>query len=129
MDWLSAITQFQNLEKLEIDIFIPGGTPYLDLSVFEVFDIMRDNPMPKLKELKLSHVNVFCQDVFLGWYLFKVFPNLETFTVKGEIKGPLTHWRLSFMVKALKNLALIKNLTLPNMDMYTDAHVSEIGIE
>ena len=122
LDWLSAITNFRNLEKLEIDIYIPGVNPWSNEefdSFINMHNKFQDNPMPKLKELQSSHVNIFCQDIFLV-HLFDYFPNLETFTVKNEVKGSLPHWRLPFMVNVLKTLASLKNLTLPNMDMYLE---------
>ena len=81
--WISDITDFQNLEKLEIDINIHRHVyrwknyyeSYLDM-LYTFFEF----PMYNLKELKLRRVDAFCQDEFLG-YLSDAFPNLETLEV------------------------------------------------
>ena len=81
--WISDITDFQNLEKLEIDINIHRHVyrwknyyeSYLDM-LYTFFEF----PMYNLKELKLRRVDAFCQDEFLG-YLSDAFPNLETLKV------------------------------------------------
>ena len=82
--WISDVTDFQNLEKLEIDINIDNHVhrlrddyeAYLDM-LYTFFEF----PMYNLKELKLRRVNAFCQDEFLG-YLSDAFPNLETLVIE-----------------------------------------------
>jgi hypothetical protein len=82
--WISDVTDFQNLEKLEIDIKIENHVhrlrddyeSYLDM-LYTFFEF----PMYNLKELKLRRVNAFCQDEFLG-YLSDAFPNLETLVIE-----------------------------------------------
>ena len=118
--WISDITDFQNLEKLEIDIIIHNHVyrwkddyeSYLDM-LYTFFEF----PMYKLKELKLRHVNAFCQDEFLG-YLSDAFPNLETLVIEVELNGKLPHWRFHNLINVLHNLGSVKNLFLPNMDLH-----------
>ena len=118
-EWCSNIIHFQNLEELEIKVnidFAKHGTVEYFLSVV-IARKFTENPMTKLKKLKFSHVNAFCQDELLG-SLFDAFPNLETLTVEKEVNGGPIYWKFHELLNVLRSLGHVKNLTLPNMNIH-----------
>ena len=82
--WLAWIPRLKNLKSIEIDTYIPAAVRWMPdeynrfLRTIQMFS---ENPMPKLKELKMSEIGAFFQDDFLC-RLNKAFPNLETFDVQ-----------------------------------------------
>ena len=97
-----------------------------DNDFVEMTEGFHDNPMTKLKELKLNTVNVFLQDGFLCWFS-KFFPNLQTFNLtklgkQGDfdtdpVKKKSIYWTLIELRSALRSLGSVKNLYLPSMDI------------
>ena len=130
LEWCSSITQFQNLEKLEIDIYFDqvSRSRFTEYNPFiEMVQHFTDNPMPKMKELKLCGINAFFQDEFLC-NLPLIFPILETFnlvklgqqgyTQKERVETKkLSYWRMDTILDVLNSLGSIKNLSLPTMEM------------
>ena len=131
ISWCSNITKFRNLEKLEIDLYlVPVINWQTDNDFVEMTEGFHDNPMTKLKELKLNTVNVFLQDGFLCWFS-KFFPNLQTFNLtklgkQGDfdtdpVKKKSIYWTLIELRSALRSLGSVKNLYLPNMEIVLGA--------
>ena len=129
--WCSNITKFRNLEKLEIDLYlVPVRNWQSDIDFADMIEGFHDNPMTKLKELKLNTVNVFLQDGFLCW-LPKFFPNLQTFNLaklgkqgdfdSGLVKKKVYCWTLFDLRSALRGLGSVKNLYLPSMEIVLEA--------
>ena len=129
--WCSNITKFRNLEKLEIDLYlVPVRNWQSDIDFADMIEGFHDNPMTKLKELKLNTVNVFLQDGFLCW-LPKFFPNLQTFNLaklgkQGDIHSAIVQkkeycWTLLDLRSALRGLGSVKNLYLPSMEIVLEA--------
>ena len=130
LEWFSSITSFDNLEKLEIDIYFyqASRSRATDYDPFvEMVQSFIDNPMPKMKELKLCAINAFFQDEFLS-NLPLIFPNLETFNLvelgqqgftqaKTVATKKLSYWRMDTILDVLRSLGSIKNLSLPTMEM------------
>ena len=133
LEWCSIIKYFDNLEKLEIDIYFyqASRSRFDDYDPFvEMVQSFIDNPMPKMKELKLCAINAFFQDEFLS-NLPLIFPNLETFNLvelgQQGFKGftdkktvetkKLSYWRMDTILDVLNSLGSIKNLSLPTMEM------------
>ena len=128
--WCNIIPNFRNLEKLEIDLYlVPAKDLNGDLIMEDFNDLAQGfygNPMTKLKELKLNHVNVFFQDEFLI-QLKDFFPNLETFnlanlgsnSVNSELvkNFQLSCWKFIELLDVLKSLGSVKNLYLPSMEI------------
>ena len=131
ISWCSNITKFRNLEKLEIDLYlVPVINWQTDNDFVEMTEGFHDNPMTKLKELKLNTVNVFLQDGFLCWFA-KFFPNLQTFNLtklgtQGDfdtdpVKKKSIYWTLIELRSALRSLGSVKNLYLPSMEIVLGA--------
>ena len=131
ISWCSNITKFRNLEKLEIDLYlVPVINWQTDNDFVEMTEGFHDNPMTKLKELKLNTVNVFLQDGFLCWFS-KFFPNLQTFNLtklgtQGDfdtdpVKKKSIYWTLIELRSALRSLGSVKNLYLPSMEIVLGA--------
>ena len=129
--WCSNITKFRNLEKLEMDLYlVPVRNWQSDIDFADMIEGFHDNPMTKLKELKLNTVNVFLQDGFLSW-LPKFFPNLQTFNLaklgkqgdfdSGLVKKKVYCWTLFDLRSALRGLGSVKNLYLPSMEIVLEA--------
>ena len=134
LEWCSSITKFENLEKLEIDLYFcqTSRSRASDYNPFiEMVQHFIDNPMPKMKELKICGINAFFQDEFLS-NLCYIFPNLETFNlvelgkqgytdlIHNEQKvstKKLSYWRIDTILYVLSCLGSIKNLFLPTMEM------------
>ena len=130
LEWCSIIKYFDNLEKLEIDIYFyqASRSRFDDYDPFvEMVQSFIDNPMPKMKELKLCAINAFFQDEFLS-NLPLIFPNLETFNLvelgqqgftdkKTVETKKLSYWRMDTILDVLNSLGSIKNLSLPTMEM------------
>ena len=103
LEWCCSVTKFENLEKLEIDLYFCQTirSRASDYNPFmEMVQHFIDNPMPKMKELKLCGVNAFFQDEFLS-NLCYIFPNLETFILvklgkQGIIDERIIHINLSY---------------------------------
>jgi hypothetical protein len=128
--WCNIIPNFRNLEKLEIDLYLVPATELNGDPIMEDFNDLAQgfygNPMTKLKELKLNHVNVFFQDEFLI-QLKDFFPNLETFnlanlgsnSVNSELvkNFQLSCWKFIELLDVLKSLGSVKNLYLPSMEI------------
>ena len=127
LEWCSSITKFRNLEKLEIGLYlVPSKNWQEDESYLDMDGDFYNNPMTKLKELKLNTVNVFFQDAFLR-NLQRFFPNLQTFNltklgnqgISGEV--PLTKtvscWELFQIRDTLRSLGSVQNLCLPSMEI------------
>ena len=101
-----------------------------DIDFADMIEGFHDNPMTKLKELKLNTVNVFLQDGFLCW-LPKFFPNLQTFNLaklgkqgdfdSGLMKKKVYCWTLFDLRSALRGLGSVKNLYLPSMEIVLEA--------
>ena len=101
-----------------------------DIDFADMIEGFHDNPMTKLKELKLNTVNVFLQDGFLSW-LPKFFPNLQTFNLaklgkqgdfdSGLVKKKVSCWTLFDLRSALRALGAVKNLYLPSMEIVLEA--------
>jgi hypothetical protein len=136
ISWCSNITKFRNLEKLEIDLYlVPVINWQTDDDFITMTEGFHDNPMTKLKELKLNTVNVFLQDGFLCWFS-KFFPNLQTFNLtklgkQGDfdtetVKKKLTCWSLNELRSALRSLGSVKNLYLPSMEIVLEASATDI---
>ena len=147
LKWCSSITGFQNLEKLEINVYFSLVERIIQWEYYqpylEMISNFTANPMPKMKELKLNDINAFFQDEFLI-YLSDIFPNLETFNLvqlgqgekdvfDGKIKK-LTFWRYHNILPVLRCLGSIKNLNLPSMELvlapwsYHEEHDQSIAL-
>jgi hypothetical protein len=139
LEWCSIIKYFDNLEKLEIDIYFyqASRSRFDDYDPFvEMVQSFIDNPMPKMKELKLCAINAFFQDEFLS-NLPLIFPNLETFNLvelgqqgftdkKTVETKKLSYWRMDTILDVLNSLGSIKNLSLPTMEMVL-ASINDLG--
>ena len=125
LEWCSSITKFRNLKKLEIGLYLVPSTNWqMDESFLNMDGDFYDNPMTKLKELKLNTVNVFFQDGFLC-RLERFFPNLQTFNL-AKLRHPeeesfttkkVSCWTFSQIRETLRCLGSIKNLCLPSMEI------------
>jgi len=125
LEWCSSITKFRNLKKLEIGLYLVPSTNWqMDESFLNMDGDFLDNPMTKLKELKLNTVNVFFQDGFLC-RLERFFPNLQTFNL-AKLRHPeeesfttkkVSCWTFSQIRETLRCLGSIKNLCLPSMEI------------
>ena len=61
---IEIVTKFRNLKKLEIGLYLVPCTNWqIDESFLNMEGDFYDNPMSKLKELKLNTVNVFFQEL------------------------------------------------------------------
>ena len=127
LEWCSSITKFRNLEKLEMGLYlVPSKNWQEDESYLDMDGDFYNNPMTKLKELKLNTVNVFFQDAFLR-NLQRFFPNLQTFNltklghqgVLGEeqLTKKVSCWAFSSIRETLRCLSSIENLCLPSMEI------------
>ena len=127
LDWCSSITKFRNLEKLEMGLYlVPSKNWQEDEAYLDMDGDFYNNPMTKLKELKLNTVNVFFQDAFLR-NLQRFFPNLQTFNLtklghQGILREvPLTKkvscWTFSQIRDTLRSLGSVGNLCLPSMEI------------
>ena len=127
LEWCSSITKFRNLEKLEMGLYlVPSNNWQEDESYLDMDGGFYNNPMTKLKELKLNTVNVFFQDAFLR-NLQRFFPNLQTFNLtklghQGILREvPLTKkvscWTFSQIRDTLRSLGSVENLCLPSMEI------------
>ena len=127
LEWCSSITKFRNLEKLEMGLYlVPSESWQEDASYLDMERDFYDNPMTKLKELKLTTVNVFFQDAFLC-RLQRFFPNLQTFNlaklghqgVLGEeqLTKKVSCWTFIEIRETLRCLGSIENLCLPSMEI------------
>ena len=127
LEWCSSITKFRNLEKLEIGLYLAPSTNWQEDESFLNMDRdFYDNPMTKLKELKLNTVNVFFQDGFLC-RLQTFFPNLQTFNLaklgyQGNFREEtfskkVSCWKFSQVQQTLRSLGSITNLCLPSMEI------------
>ena len=97
-----------------------------DIDFADMIEGFHDNPMTKLKELKLNTVNVFLQDGFLSW-LPKFFPNLQTFNLaklgkqgdfdSGSVKKKVSCWTFAQIRDTLRSLGSVENLFLPSMEI------------
>ena len=129
INWCSKIVGFRNLEKLEIDL-------HLFPDAWDVWDIddivgqgLYENPMTKMKELKLNAIKVFFQSEFLA-NLHSYFPNLETFNLaKLESQGDfevvvmdVSCWKFIELLEVLNSLGSIKNLYLPSLEIVLDPY-------
>ena len=125
LEWCSSITKFRNLKKLEIGLYLVPSTNWqMDESFLNMDGDFYDNPMTKLKELKLNTVNVFFQDGFLC-RLERFFPNLQTFNL-AKLRHPeeesfttkkVSCWTFSQIRETLRCLGSIKNLSLPSIEI------------
>ena len=120
LEWCSSITKFRNLEKLEIGLYlVPSKNWQEDESYLDMDGDFYNNPMTKLKELKLNTVNVFFQDAFLR-NLQRFFPNLQTFNLT-KLGAPLTKkvscWTFAQIRDTLRSLGSVENLFLPSMEI------------
>ena len=120
LEWCSSITKFRNLEKLEMGLYlVPSKNWQEDESYLDMDGDFYNNPMTKLKELKLNTVNVFFQDAFLR-NLQRFFPNLQTFNLT-KLGAPLTKkvscWKFLEIRQTLRCLGSIENLCLPSMEI------------
>ena len=125
LEWCSSITKFRNLKKLEIGLYLVPSTNWqIDESVLNMEGDFYDNPMTKLKELKLNTVNVFFQDGFLC-RLERFFPNLQTFNL-ANLRRPeeesfttkdVSCWTFSQIRDTLRSLGSVENLCLPSMEI------------
>ena len=120
LEWCSSITKFRNLEKLEIGLYlVPSKNWQEDESYLDMDGDFYNNPMTKLKELKLNTVNVFFQDGFLC-RLERFFPNLQTFNLT-KLGEPLTKkvscWTFAQIRDTLRSLGSVENLFLPSMEI------------
>jgi hypothetical protein len=125
LEWCSSITKFRNLKKLEIGLYLVPSTNWqMDESFLNMDGDFYDNPMTKLKELKLNTVNVFFQDGFLC-RLERFFPNLQTFNLaklrhseeESFTTKKVSCWTFSQIRETLRCLGSIKNLCLPSMEI------------
>ena len=109
---------------MEIATYIPAPVRLMpdDYNKFlRSIQMFTENPLPKLKELKMSEIGAFFQDDFLCG-LHTAFPNLETFDVQlgrysENIVNSLKFWSLANLPAVLKSLGSIKNLNIPIMDL------------
>ena len=127
LEWCSSIAKFRNLEKLEIGLYlVPSRNWQEDESYLDMDGDFYENPMTKLKELKLNTVNVFFQDGFLC-RLQRFSPNLQTFNLaklghQGDfeevtLKKKVSCWTFSQVRETLRSLGSIKNLCLTSMEI------------
>ena len=122
--WLGWIPRLKNLTKIEIATYVPAAVRSMpdDYNRFlRSIQMFTENPLPKLKELKMSEIGAFFQDDFLC-RLHKAFPNLETFDVQlgrysENIVNSLKFWSLANLPAVLKSLGSVKNLNIPSMDL------------
>ena len=122
--WLGWVPRLKNLTKIEIATHVPAAVRWMpdDYNRFlRSIQVFTENPLPKLKELKMSEIGAFFQDDFLCG-LHKAFPNLETFDVQlgrysENIVNSLKFWRLANLPAVLKSLGSVKNLNIPSMDL------------
>ena len=122
--WLGWVPRLKNLTKIEIATHVPAAVRWMpdDYNRFlRSIQVFTENPLPKLKELKMSEIGAFFQDDFLCG-LHKAFPNLETFDVQlgrysENIVNSLKFWSLANLPAVLKSLGSIKNLNIPIMDL------------
>ena len=122
--WLGWVPRLKNLTKIEIATHVPAAVRWMpdDYNRFlRSIQVFTENPLPKLKELKMSEIGAFFQDDFLCG-LHKAFPNLETFDVQlgrysENIVNSLKFWSLANLPAVLKSLGSVKNLYIPSMDV------------
>ena len=122
--WLRWIPRLKNLTKIEIATYVPAavrGMPDDYNKFLRSIQTFTENPLPKLKELKMSEIGAFFQDDFLC-RLQKAFPNLETFDLRlgrysENIVNSLKCWSLPNLLAVLKSLGSVKNLNIPSMDL------------
>ena len=122
--WLGWIPRLKNLTKIEIDTYVPAAVRWMpdDYNRFlRSIQMFTENPLTKLKKLKMSEIGAFFQDDFLC-RLHKAFPNLETFEVQfgrytENLVNPLKFWSLTNLPAVLKSLGSVKNLAIPSMDL------------
>ena len=82
--WLGWVPRLKNLTKIEIATHVPAAVRWMpdDYNRFlRSIQMFTENPLTKLKKLKMSEIGAFFQDDFLC-RLHKAFPNLETFEVQ-----------------------------------------------
>ena len=130
INWCSKIVGFRNLEKLEIDLhLLPDAWDVWDIDDYILGQGLYENPMTKMKELKLNAIKVFFQSEFLA-NLHSYFPNLETFNLaKLESQGDfevvvmdVSCWKFIELLEVLNSLGSIKNLYLPSLEIVLDPY-------
>ena len=122
--WLGWVPRLKNLTKIEIATHVPAAVRWMpdDYNRFlRSIQMFTENPLTKLKKLKMSEIGAFFQDDFLC-RLHKAFPNLETFEVQfgrytENLVNPLKFWSLANLPAVLKSLGSVKNLAIPSMDL------------
>ena len=135
ISWFSGITGFHNLEKLEMDIYFREIRRYRTdeyITYQEMVQGFLDNPMTKMKEIKMNTISALFQDEFVG-HITDIFPNLQTFNLaelgdqgnsgysflqdKSKDPDKLPHWRYDTILQVLRSLGSIKTLMLPTMEL------------
>ena len=122
--WLSWIPRLKNLQKIVIQTYVPVEPrwPVDEYNIFlGVINLFVENPLVKLKEIKMSEVGAFFQDDFLC-QLNKAFPNLESYNVDygkliEKLPYPQRFWCLRSLTSVLDSLGSVKNLNFPSMDL------------
>ena len=113
--WIKWIPNFKNIEKLVISCTIAPK--------YGNFEPFFQNPMIKLKSLKLMATGAFLRDLFLI-NLFEAFPNLQKLDISFSKKEKVI-WKAENVVLVLKTLGRVKNLRISNLDLYLERSYDE----